>query len=1682
MSRRPTGAAGRPISSRVWIAAATLTSVLALSAASNAGFAQSGSQSTSATTNPSAQTGIQVLLDQAKFWRERNRKDLEMESLRRVLELDPSQPDALYRMGQIELYDGNTAAAQKWLNELQAAAPNYEGTKSLAQQLRAGEIPQNTLAEARNAARQNQNARAITLYNEAFGGKSPPPEYALEYYQTLAGVEGQEQNALTGLKALANRRPNDAAVQLAYGEVLTYNAATRAQGIEILRKLAPRNRDAARAWRQAVLWLPENKSSADAYKTFLEAYPNDQQVKDLLAEATKPPPVDPTAGEITAGYAALNKDQLSTAETNFNRVLKRQPGNAGALGGLGLVALKREQFSTASTYLNRAIKADPSQRSKWTSALATANFYSTLRAAESAQKQGNLASAESLARKAADSGYKDSGDAQLLLAGILSEAGKYGQAEDLYRRLLRSNPNAVNVQKGLIETLLAQKKFQEAQALAAQLPSGETVPGLSQAAASIERARGEELEKAGQLEAAKLAYERAVAAAPSDPWIRLDLAKLLAQTGDPAQGRSLMMALLNTPNPSPDALQAAAFYAQEYGSEQEALALIDRVPPNKRTAEMREFTEQAQLRSTLQQAEQLKKAGRTGEAITLLRNLSTRADLPVGMKSQIALDLYQLGDTSRALGMAQDALQQRATGDPNNYGGFIEVFIQAGQDASASAMVQQLAAQATTPQQQQALAQLDARLAARRADQLRLAGNYAEAFDVISQALAYAPNDTQLLSTLARVYQSGGMADRSMQVYETLLQRDTTDPSLWSGAADAAAATGSYGKAVNYLDQALELDPQNPQLYLRLGQIEKSRGNRGAAIRALETAQTLQRQQMGLPEPGAQPQSPSPFTGAPPQTVQPYVQPPNAPGVLGPNPFRSGAAVGELNFETNRLANLSPRAPVAGTPVYRQAATNKPVVYANNSAEPINVRPSYSATATASAMPVSSSLAAPSNEPHDMPAQLIRARENYYGNPLTPPDASTYMASARDDSIEEQGSGGSSFVDAGYSGSQSYSTATSSGAAVTYSNPSRAQRSASATQIASVAGNTADPYAPRYAPPPSLEYAPTAPPSTMPPGYGERVPSSTAASQGDWSQGQTSGAARGSQTASAPYTTSRAQPPAAYARYGAAQSSAPQYAQAQYAPSQYGQPVYAPVQYSQTPPSASPQTGYAQSGYGQNAYDQSGYANEGSSSGGGAAYRQPTAVTPPYAGRYGYPQTAYDQAPAYAQAPTYTRGPAYAQAPSYAAQPGTQTYAPPTGQPAPLYAQQQQAWPYATASAQTPQYGSPSYASPDVQLNREIETTLAELKREVAPEVYADGSFRDRTGESGLSKLTELAAKVQGAFSPFGTGRMTLTAAPVSLDAGAVDSDAVGRFGTNPLLASKSTPEEQQAFGVGLNAAYDIDDVHVDIGTTPLGFEVTNFVGSAVWTPKLDENLTGKFGVQRRAVTDSVLSYAGTANIAAAPPNDAYAGDAWGGVVKTGGIGQISYDDGDVGVYGQAEYNKYTGKNVKDNTSIEINTGGYYKAFENENSDLQVGVNLNYTSYDNNQNYFTFGHGGYFSPQRFVSVAIPIKYEGRSSTGKFSYSVEAAPGYQNYRQDDADYFPNNPDLQADLAADVAAGTAEAAVYEGNTSSGVGFAGEAKAEYKLNDTTSLGGSVRFNNFGDFNETAARVYLTHIFGDW
>lgn len=397
---------------------------------------------------------------------------------------------------------------------------------------------------------------------------------------------------------------------------------------------------------------------------------------------------------------------------------------------------------------------------------------------------------------------------------------------------------------------------------------------------------------------------------------------------------------------------------------------------------------------------------------------------------------------------------------------------------------------------------------------------------------------------------------------------------------------------------------------------------------------------------------------------------------------------------------------------------------------------------------------------------------------------------------------------------------------------------------------------------------------------------------------------------------------------------------------------------------------------------------------------------------------------------------------------------------------------------------------PEQRTLNEVNTMLLKINEKTSSWVQGGLVIRGRDGESGLSKLSETRAPLQWSSTPFGKSRFTLDVTAVTLEAGSSSDDASLRFGTGALIQGEVAEEEDlstfdddtlpdidsqgEQNDAGLEVAMAIENDHfkLDIGTTPLGSDHSTLVGGAQWSPQLDNFLSLTLAGERRSITESLLSYVGVV--------DQYSGNFWGQVTKNGLHAQVNYDDGGTGFYTGVGAWEYLGTNVADNTSVAIDMGMYIRPYQEKTHQLKAGVSFAYKNFLENLSYFSYGHGGYFSPQNYVGISFPVDYQQNFS--KMSLSVGGAIGYQSYSLNKVEYFPNDADLQTELESYLTDGEVEDAYYSGDSVNGIGYNFYAGLKYKVQQNLTLEVKFLYDTFGEYNEFSGNISLSHTFKEY
>jgi cellulose synthase operon protein C len=368
---------------------------------------------------------------------------------------------------------------------------------------------------------------------------------------------------------------------------------------------------------------------------------------------------------------------------------------------------------------------------------------------------------------------------------------------------------------------------------------------------------------------------------------------------------------------------------------------------------------------------------------------------------------------------------------------------------------------------------------------------------------------------------------------------------------------------------------------------------------------------------------------------------------------------------------------------------------------------------------------------------------------------------------------------------------------------------------------------------------------------------------------------------------------------------------------------------------------------------------------------------------------------------------------------------------------------------------------------------IADLESRRAGGSVATGvDFLSKTdGAPGISNLKAVEVPVEIRVpAGYSGGQALFHIDSVSADPGTLqlsDLYNLRQFGTvlaAPGATTTNAPSES-AHGIALAAGYEGNGLRADIGTTPLGFPVSNVVGGVKWSHYTAT--TGfSFDLSRRPMTSSLLAYAGA--------RDPVTGEVWGGVVSNGASLHLSRDRGRLSGFIDLGYYAYTGKNVLSNTEYSLRTGFNWSLVDEQDMRLTAGLAFTDWHYRENLRFYTFGHGGYYSPQKYQSLSIPFRWTGREA--RWSYLLQGSGSISVSYEKTMPYYPTDAALQAQGVANSAFQTP---VYTGGNGHGTGYSLLGALEYQFTPKLFGGGRFEIDRSAYYAPNFAILYLRYLF---
>ncbi|NPA94678.1 MAG: tetratricopeptide repeat protein [Thermodesulfobacteria bacterium] len=213
----------------------------------------------------------------------------------------------------------------------------------------------------------------------------------------------------------------------------------------------------------------------------------------------------------------------------------------------------------------------------------------------------------------------------------------------------------------------------------------------------------------------------------------------------------------------------------------------------------------------------------------------------------------------------------------------------------------------------------------------------------------------------------------------------------------------------------------------------------------------------------------------------------------------------------------------------------------------------------------------------------------------------------------------------------------------------------------------------------------------------------------------------------------------------------------------------------------------------------------------------------------------------------------------------------------------------------------------------------------------------------------------------------------------------------------------------------------------------------------------------QRSVTRSLLSFVGQ--------RDPYTGKIWGRVVATGASahGTVNFKHRYWASF-KGSYSHLWGKDTWHNNEVSggISVGRSLDTTFLE--DLSLGIYTFLQHFKRNSNFYTFGHGGYFSPQFFLAAGPFIHATSRQGS-RWLATLDASLSYLNYYEEASPFYPiSGKNIGS---------------YSSNQTSKLGYSMKFSSGYLFTSRVMGGLNFAMDKSGDFSQWHIGVTITFFF---
>jgi tetratricopeptide (TPR) repeat protein len=526
--------------------------------------------------------------------------------------------------------------------------------------------------------------------------------------------------------------------------------------------------------------------------------------------------------------AALNENDLATAETQFGNAAHLRPNDPSPLLGLGGTLLKAQQPERAVGVFSEYVRMSPGDKAAWrglfmaeygagqyAAALDTdrripvaikkqlirdPDYLRTL--ASTYQALGRDADAQRVLQSALDLPFPADArgvkaDMQLQYASLLDAAGHKEQAAGLYRQVLEGDSTNIAAYEGLVNTDHELGHDADAYLVLQSMPPQTYEQAMQEAGfqttvAAIYQSQGH-YDLAQQTLETFLANQQAAGQKPAVA-AQLQLAGIYLQHGDTAHAYPIFRNVLLSNPERIEAWNGLLTSLHATGHDQETLAEIQQIPPNVRL-KLESDPAYLQMVGSIYAGLNQPQTAMSFYSRVQQRYASQHITPPADIDIQEAWLLFNSHNDPQLLRQLM------------MLGGRI---------------------QDLTDQQAMTVQTIWANWAVRRANQNIEEGNYKRAIAILNAAAKAFPGNPDVLKALGSGYASVGLTKNAVDIFKAQ-DLSTGTVADYRSAVGAALAANDLKDAETWLRFGLDQYPRDGQLLVLAAKFETARGDSGRA-------------------------------------------------------------------------------------------------------------------------------------------------------------------------------------------------------------------------------------------------------------------------------------------------------------------------------------------------------------------------------------------------------------------------------------------------------------------------------------------------------------------------------------------------------------------------------------------------------------------------------------------------------------------------------------------------------------------------------------------------------------------------------------------------------------------------------------------------------------------------------------